>query len=206
MRSPLPILLLAFAPALGAAAEPLPAPACLGARPGSIAELVCRDPALSELDRQMAGIYAQARLKALHEKPPVLAIEQRGWLRGRDDCWKALDDKRACVAESYRLRIVELQARYRLVPMRGPFRWQCGDSPADELVVHFFATEPPSLVAERGDSVSLMRQTPAASGARYEGRNEMFWEHQGEALLRWGYQAPELRCKPRVSEAPIKAG
>jgi len=30
----------------------------------------------------------------------------------------------------------------------------------------------------------------------YEGRNEMFWEHQGEARIVWGYQAPEMTCKP----------
>lgn len=194
----LTLLLLAWtASTLAAPAAPLPAPACLGARPGSMAELVCRDPALAELDRQMASVYAQARLKALHEKPPQLAAEQRGWLRGRDDCWKALDDKRACVAESYRFRLVELQARYRLVAQRGPFFWQCGASPADELAVSYFATEPPSLIAERGDRVSLMRLVPAASGSRYEGRNEMFWEHHGEAILRWGFEAPELSCTRR---------
>lgn len=28
-----------------------------------------------------------------------------------------------------------------------------------------------------------------------KGRNESFWEHQGEATIVWGYQAPEMRCK-----------
>ncbi|MNW23179.1 Membrane-bound lysozyme-inhibitor of c-type lysozyme [compost metagenome] len=51
------------------------------------------------------------------------------------------------------------------------------------------------MIAERGDEVSLMYSQPAASGARYQGRNESFWEHQGEARVTWGYGAPEMTCR-----------
>ena len=51
------------------------------------------------------------------------------------------------------------------------------------------------MIAERGDSVSLMFVQPSGCGARYQGRNESFWEHQGEALVTWGYGAVEMRCK-----------
>ena len=163
---------------------------------GSIEALVCGDAALSSLDRQMAEVFAAAKAKAANEHPAVLVPEQRGWIKGRDDCWKA-GDKPACVADAYRQRIVELQARYRLVAETGPVSFVCGDSPADELVVTYFATEPPSLIAERGDQTSLMLAAPAASGARYAGRNESFWEHQGEARVVWGYGAPEMTCRPR---------
>ncbi len=157
------------------------------------ARLVCQDPALAALDRQLAQVYAQARAKAKNEHPPVLKATQRGWVKGRDDCWKA-DDLRACVLASYQQRIVELQARYRLVAMRGPFRWVCEGQPANELVVRYFATQPPALIAERGDQSALMTQVMAASGAHYEGPNESFWEHHGEAQVRWGADAPEMRC------------
>jgi len=40
-----------------------------------------------------------------------------------------------------------------------------------------------------------MYQQPSASGARYQGRNETFWEHQGVAAITWGYGAPEMHCK-----------
>jgi hypothetical protein len=36
---------------------------------------------------------------------------------------------------------------------------------------------------------------PSASGTRYQGRNELIWEHQGEALIIWGYGAKEMRCR-----------
>jgi membrane-bound inhibitor of C-type lysozyme len=59
----------------------------------------------------------------------------------------------------------------------------CGGNLADEVVVTYFSTEPSTLIAERGDSVSLMTIQPSGSGARYQGRNESFWEHQGEARI-----------------------
>lgn len=167
----------------------------------SAARLVCQDPALAALDRQLAQVYAQARAKATNEHPPVLKATQRGWVKGRDDCWKA-PDLRACVEASYRQRISELQARYRLVPMRGPFFWACNGQQANELVVTFFATEPATLIAVRGDQSALMTQVPAASGTHYEGPNESFWEHQGEATVRWGFGAPEMRCTPSAVTRP----
>jgi membrane-bound inhibitor of C-type lysozyme len=36
---------------------------------------------------------------------------------------------------------------------------------------------------------------PAASGAKYQGGNESFWEKGDEALVTWGYGAAEMRCE-----------
>lgn len=167
---------------------------CSKVESGSIEALVCQSDELSALDRQLADVYAAASKKAANEQPPMLKAEQRGWIKGRNDCWKATSIP-ACVKDSYQLRIVELQARYRLVESIGPVSYQCNANPADEVSVTFFKTEPATLIAERGDSTSLMVQVISASGARYEGQNEMFWEHQGEATIRWGYQAAEMHCK-----------
>jgi len=92
-------------------------------------------------------------------------------------------------------RIAELQARYRLVPQQGPVTYQCDGDPRNEVVVTFFETDPPTAIAEHGDSVSMMYLQPSASGAKYVGRNETFWEKSGEALVTWGFEAPEMRCK-----------
>ena len=73
----------------------------------------------------------------------------------------------------------------------------CDGQPANQVVATFFQTEPPSAIAERGDQTSWMVQQPAASGARYQGRNETLWEHQGEAVITWGYGAPEMRCQAK---------
>ena len=102
---------------------------------------------------------------------------------------------RGCVRDEYVRRIAELQARYRLVPHSGPVSFMCEGNSANEVVATFFQTQPPTLIAERGDSVSLMFLQPSGSGAKYQGRNETFWEHQGEALITWGHGAAAMHCK-----------
>ena len=177
-------------------AHPAPGPSysCDKVEAGSIEEMVCKDAGLSALDRKLAGVYAEASKKAANEHPPLLKAEQRGWVKGRDDCWKSGDKKR-CVEDVYELRIAELQARYHLVTGTGPFRYVCDGDPRNEVTVTFFPTDPPTLVAERGDSVSLMYLQPGASGATYLGRNESFREHQGETRITWGYGAPQMLCR-----------
>lgn len=178
-----------------AAAEPARGPAydCRMAKAGSIEELICKDEELGALDRELDGAYKAALAKATHERPPVLKATQRGWVKGRNDCRKDAD-KRACVKNEYVRRTAELQARYRLVEFTGPFRLACNGNPADEVTVTYFKTEPATLIAERGDQSSLMFQQPVASGTSYVGRNESIREHQGKAIVVWGYQAPEMSC------------
>ena len=126
----------------------------------------------------------------------MLTAEQRGWVKGRNECWKS-DDKRRCIEENYRRRIAELQAKYRLVSANGPVTYSCDGSPKNEVVATFFQTEPPTLIAEGGDQVSLMYLQPSGSGAKYQGRNESLWEHQDEALITWGYGSKKMKCKKR---------
>lgn len=186
------LMFLTFLLPIGSAWAAEPAFDCAKAE-GTIEEMICRDAQLAELDRKLAEVYAEAARKATNEHPPVLEAEQRGWIKGRNDCWKN-GDPRACTEAEYRHRTAELQARYRLVPERGPFWFACDGDPRNEVVVTFFETEPPTLIAERGDQTSLMYRQPSGSGAKYQGRNETFWEHQGEAAIVWGYDAPEMHC------------
>jgi uncharacterized protein len=186
------LFLMASGPAIGSATAADPSFDCDNAA-GTIEEMICNDEGLAALDRKLAEVYAAAAWKAVDEHPPLLRAEQRGWIKGRNECWKS-EDPRSCAASSYRTRIAELQARYRLVPQDGPFGYVCEGDPRNEVVVSFFRTEPPTLIAERGDQVSVMHLQPSASGSKYQGRNEMFWEHQGEATIVWGYGADEMRC------------
>jgi uncharacterized protein len=169
---------------------------CDKVKPSSIEAMICEDEELSALDRKLAAVYAAASKKAVSERTPQLTAEQRGWIKGRNECWKS-DDKRGCVRDEYQRRIAELEARYRLVAGRGPVRFMCGDNPANEVVATFYPTDPPTLIAERGDSVSLMYKQPSDSGIKYQGRNEsiLLGKHKGKALITWGYGAPEMRCK-----------
>ena len=170
---------------------------CSKADSGSIEALVCQNAELSALDRQLASVYAVASNKAINEQPPVLKAEQRGWIKGRDKCWKSADPS-SCVKLSYQQRTAELQARYQLIPGNGPFSFGCNGDPLNEVIVTFYPTDPATLIAERGDSMALMYQVRSASGAKYEGQNEMFWEHQSQAIIRWGYAAPEMSCRKNL--------
>lgn len=177
-------LLLTTTCCLGNAGAQAEAPSfdCTNVQGSSCEAMICNDAELARLDRELARVYSSAREKATNERPPVLKAEQRGWIKGRNECWKS-QDRRQCVEDNYRTRIAELQARYHLVKENGPFFFLCDGNQASEVIVTYFQTEPPTLIAERGNQVSLMYLQPSGSGSRYQGRNESLWEHQGEALI-----------------------
>ena len=86
-------------------------------------------------------------------------------------------------------------ARYRLLPPIGTATYACDGQPGDEVTATYFATDPPTAIAERGDQVSLLYQQPSGNGAKCQGRNETLWENQGEAMITWGYGSPDMRCR-----------
>ncbi|SFC76739.1 MliC family protein [Tropicimonas isoalkanivorans] len=137
-------------------------------------ELICSDPALSALDRRVADRYAAALETARGLDAGAEAAEdelrayQRGWIKGRDECWKA-DDLRDCVETAYLRREGELVAQWLLETPTGIAFWACDGNPANEVVTYFFDTELPSVRFERGDSIDTGFVTRTASGARYEG-------------------------------------
>lgn len=168
---------------------------CEKVEPDSIEELVCKDGGLAALDAKLAEVYDAATQKAGNEQPPSLKAEQRGWIKGRNECWKSAD-KHKCVKEEYTRRIAELQAKYRLVSADGPIRYTCDGDARSEIIVTFFQTEPLTLIAERGDNISLMYLQHCEGGNKYVGRNEGFWEHHNsEALITWGFGTKEMHCK-----------
>jgi heat shock protein HslJ/membrane-bound inhibitor of C-type lysozyme len=81
------------------------------------------------------------------------------------------------------------------VASRGPFTFQCTSSAgaADALTVTFYATQPGTLLLERAGQSRLAFQVRAASGAKYEGADLLFWEARGEATVNWSGVA--LKCR-----------
>lgn len=187
----LPLALLAAGFATAGQAQTGPSFKCSPTMSSSAEALICQSDELSTLDRTLAGVYDTA-LKKAASAANILKAEQRGWIKGRDECWKA-EDQQTCLRESYTQRIVEIQAGYGLVASSGPVKFECGSD--GNVVVTFFQTDPPSINATYKNQQSLMVAVPSASGAHYQGRNESFWEHQGEARVAWGYGAKEMTCK-----------
>jgi uncharacterized protein len=188
-------LLLAGKPCM-AATDAGPSFDCAKKLTSSVEQRICADPKLAALDRQMADVYAAATAKATDADAQSLAALQRGWIKGRNDCWKSADVP-ACVETSYRQRIAELQARYRLLAPVGTGRYQCPGTPPREATAEFFETDPPTALVDFAGTTQFMFVAPSGSGARYTGGNRQFWEHQGVAMIRWGAAAPEINCPMR---------
>lgn len=159
---------------------------------GSVAEqLICAEPDLAALDLRLADVYGSALSVAqgldagAEAATDTLKAMQRGWIKGRDECWKA-DDLRTCVETAYLTREAELVATWLLKEPVAVSRWICGETPANEVYVMYFDTELPGLRVEYGDGVEAMHLAPSGSGSRYEGAfGRMFWEKGGEARFLW---------------------
>lgn len=152
--------------------------------------LVCEDDALAALDRLVAERYAAALAvvrgldSGAAEAEDELRAVQRGWIKGRDECWKA-GDLRDCVEQAYLRREGELVARWMLDEPAGTAFWTCEGNPANEVVTMFFDTTLPSVRFERGDTIDTGSLTPTASGARYDGSFGRFiWIRGEEATYR----------------------
>ena len=83
-----------------------PAFECTKAR-GSIEQMICRNAELARLDRRLNAVYAGRLTMASQSEQRLLRAEQRGWIKGRNDCWKS-SDPHQCVADAYADRIAEL--------------------------------------------------------------------------------------------------
>ncbi len=84
---------------------------CSKVKKDSSEGLICGSDELMDLDRELAAVYKQALNKA--SKDDMLKAHQRGWIKGRNDCWKAKDEKQ-CMVDQYKLRIKELKEKYTL--------------------------------------------------------------------------------------------
>jgi uncharacterized protein len=139
----------------------------------SAEKLVCEDADLVALDRLVAERFAaaiavtQSLDVGAEQAEKTLRAYQRGWIEGRNECWKA-GDLRACVEAEYLLREGQLVAQYMLEEPTGIARWQCGGNPANEVVTYFFGTTLPSVRIEHGDTIDTASLVPTGSGSKYE--------------------------------------
>lgn len=169
-----------------------------------IEQLICQDEELGTKDRKMAEVFEQS-IEAM-EKVDVggpeaikeLKATQRGWIKGRNECWKA-EDRRACTIENYDRRTAYLQARYFLVDGGDPVFYTCNGNPADEIVATFIPSIPPSVRLERGDSLEIGVLSKSGSGSKYDGDfGVYFWTKGDEAQVAWP-QGNEFICIVRKS-------
>ena len=61
-----------------------------------VEQLICKDAELAALDRSLMQLYNTLLKHTPASEQKQLRAEQRGWVKGRNDCWKA-SDQRGCI-------------------------------------------------------------------------------------------------------------
>jgi len=163
-------------------------------------DLICRDNELAALDNQLAGVYGAALKNIPVDEHKNLKAVQRGWIKGRNDCWKS-SDLRDCVQLAYESRITELQIQGGLVTVPEPVQYQCDGGDYDYLTAIFYRSTALPVVAltrinNRETWQVIAYRSHSGSGARYEGQNVLFWNKGDEAMLEWNGEKLECREFP----------
>ncbi|MFA7259517.1 MAG: MliC family protein [Aeromonas bestiarum] len=168
---------------------------------GTVETLICKDAALAALDNELATLYPKALANLSPEQLKTEKAMQRGWIKGRNDCWKA-KDLRQCVEENYQQRITELQIKGGQLTVPTPVDYQCGKNLTLSTYFYNDAKLPAAVInLSEGDSQQqvLAYEAPSASSARYEGQNLSLFTKGNEASLE-RYGQPTLAC----TEIPTK--
>ncbi len=172
--------ILEFAPYMPPDFELSPAFACDEAE-GTVESMICQDQELIELDLYLDELYQAALNIFPEEELASLVAFQRGWISGRNDCWKN-EYIRRCVADEYLIRISELEVKtgHLMVPQAANFL--CADEHL--LSVYFYSNAVrPLAVLNMNQQQFFTWLTPSASGSRYMGQNITFWQKGNEAML-----------------------
>ena len=156
---------------------------------GQVETLICNDAELAELDQKMAQVYQMAVVNIPESEQPKAV--QRGWIKGRNDCWKA-QDVRECTLANYQIRLVELLIQGELVQATNKATFDCSTH-ASISGAFYTQFDPVMAVFTFANQQMLAINVRSGSGAKYQGRNFEFWEHQGEASVE--YLGERYQCK-----------
>ncbi len=154
-------------------------------------ELVCSNYSLAALDNRLAEIYAVELAKPGADKN--LAATQRGWVKGRDECWKA-EDKLQCVTEEYMSRIAYLQINSPGQMAATAVAFDCNDNSEPFYMAFYSELDNKPAVITLGNDQATIFPLPSGSGAKYGRKGIEFWEHQGKATV--DFFGIKLECKP----------
>ncbi|WP_183309165.1 MliC family protein [Croceicoccus naphthovorans] len=141
-------------------------------------DLVCDTPMLARMDNELQRLYALAESGTYtsEDRLQELTAMQRGWIKGRDDCWKA-DDLMQCVTASYAMRIHELRQGFfdsrqqdEKGISNGPLALACVGADYGVSVTFIQADPGVAFLQWLDQSVALV-QVPSGSGVKYEGSN-----------------------------------
>ncbi|MBS0287698.1 MAG: DUF1311 domain-containing protein [Proteobacteria bacterium] len=166
-----------------------------------IETLICNYQELIDLDYFLTKVYEQALTKASkiddHPKQAVqeLKATQRGWVKGRNDCWKEMGAKYQCVKSNYEQRIAYLQVKWALIPSESVNRYFC-QSNRGEFTVSLFLTQPiKGAAVEYGDKTKIFLQIDNKDRSRFDGEFGSYFElRDKEGIFLWEQSTEPLKC------------
>lgn len=154
--------------------------------------MVCASADLAAMDRELARLYGLAATGP-NMKPARLAelkSTQNGWIKGRNECWKAAD-KAQCVMTAYAMRIHELRQGFadarKVEPAArsmGPLALACPGA-GFLVAATFIQTEPGAVYLEWLEYSLALAHVPSGSGAKYQG----LWDGKTATLFTKGNEA-----------------
>lgn len=160
--------------------------------------MVCADYGLAALDNRLAEVYASELTNPGASKD--LAATQRGWVKGRDECWKA-DDKKLCVEEEYRTRVAELQINSPDAMAATAVEFKCDDNSKPFTMAYYNNLDDKPAVITFGNDQAIIFPQPAASGTQFGRKGITYREHQGKAAV--DFYGIKLECTPVPASANL---
>ncbi|TNC63985.1 lysozyme inhibitor LprI family protein [Rubellimicrobium roseum] len=149
-------------------------------------KLVCSDQGLATLDRNLQARFEAALAAAAVRMPaalPELRATQRGWIKGRDECWKGRYPHE-CVEANYLHREAQLVAAWSLEDPSWVTTYDCGS--AAKVRVSYFNTEYPSIRIERGAETDVAVADLEEEHTRYASDlGSVFLVDADDAWLQW---------------------
>ncbi len=159
---------------------------------GLVENMICSDQRLADYDWELDELYAQLMRGLKGDVLHGVRAVQRGWIKGRNDCWKA-DDTHGCIVDEYRHRITALEIGVGRFMSPTPVLYDCPDGSVVSAY-YFDETEIASAVVNRAADQAILYRVEAASGAKYLGRNVSLWTRGTGTSVTWGVDAGSQNC------------
>ena len=168
-------------------------------------KMVCSDPELARLDRELNRVYMLAFNNSALDKTGkrYLRAAQVGWIKGRDETWK-VEDKKRYVTELYALQIATILQKYpasRAANSKGissgPTTYDCSGEVLEAYSVQ--SNSPMGFIYFKGNLSGPLSRVPAASGTKYRteysnGMSLELWSKDKEAIFTT-IEGDKLQCR-----------
>lgn len=169
--------------------------------------LICQNEELARLDQKLADRYAQAKakFKATHpskKDKKYFVAYQRGWIKGRNECWKANEGTlESCIKAAYERRITELETSWDLVPAKEARTYTCAND-NHFTFIPFDTSEREGARVAFNDMQDTFIKLNDADANTWEGEfGKKLTFNNGNATLLWDQYEPELKCTLAQSNA-----